>query len=131
VKPFHWLAVVAIWGMMLVGCAEQNATTEVTGLISYKGRPATHGVINFVAPGQRPLGGAINADGTYQALVPPGEYQVRIDAPPRIPEGAKEGEPIKNLEPRLIPEKFADFKSSGLTATITGESSQKLDFALE
>ena len=129
-KRFHWSGIVALWAITLAGCGEQSATTEVTGLVSYNGKPATHGVINFVAPGQRPLGGPINPDGTYEALIPPGEYQVRIDAPPRIPEGAKEGEPVANLEPRLIPEKFADFKSSGLTATITADSSQTLDFAL-
>lgn len=70
-------------------------------------------------------------DGTYEFVLPPGDYQVRIDAPPELPEGLKEGDPIPKLGPRLAPEKFADFNSSGLTLTVTGEKSQQADFALQ
>jgi hypothetical protein len=130
VKLTSSLWALALLAAAVVGCGGNDGMTEVTGLVSYQGKTATHGVINFMAPGQRPLGGPINEDGTYRAALPPGEYQVRIDAPPLLPEGAKEGEPVKNLEPRLIPEKYADFKTSELTATVTSESPQKLDFSL-
>ena len=76
------------------------------------------GVINFQATGSRPLGGGINADGTYSLELPPGNYLVRIDAPPAFPPGYKEGDPLPRLGPRLVPEKYASFTSSGLTATV-------------
>jgi hypothetical protein len=122
---------VALGGLLLVGCGDGASTTTVQGKISYKGTPPVHGVINFAVAGQRPMGGFINPDGTFQVELPPGEYQVRIDSPPRIPDGVKEGDPLPKLEPRLIPEKFADFESSGLTATIGSESPQQLDFLLK
>lgn len=112
-----------------VGCGDDVDTTTVQGAISFNGAPVTSGVINFQAQGGRPLGGAINADGTYSCDLPPGEYQVRIDAPAPLPEGLKEGDPLPNL-PRLVPEKYAHFNSSGLTATVTNEAPQTIDFNL-
>lgn len=124
-------AALAMCLTLLAGCGDGGpSTTTVTGKISYEGKAATHGVINFVEPGKRALGGPVGADGTFSVEIPPGEYQVRIDAPPRIPDGVKEGDALPTLEPRLIPEKYADFKSSGLKATIGEESPQQVDFTL-
>lgn len=127
---FGRATVLATAAAMLLGCGGGASTTTVTGKISFEGKSATHGVINFVETGKRALGGPIAEDGTFKVELPPGEYQVRIEAPPRIPEGVKEGEPLPQLEPRLIPAKYADFKSSGLKATIGEESPQQVDFAL-
>jgi hypothetical protein len=125
------LRLVAASLLLLAGCGgEGGDATVVRGTITYEGKPATHGAINIAQPGQRPFGGAINSDGTFEFEAPPGEYEVRIDVPPLIPEGAKEGDPLPKLEPRLIPEKYADFKSSGLTLSVGSESPQQQDFTL-
>ena len=75
-------------------------------------------------------GGPIGADGFYSVTLPPGEYKVRIDAPAPLPPGWKEGQPLPASTLRPVPESYANFDTSGLTATVTGESSQKVDFAL-
>ena len=115
----------------LVGCGAGGGGSTVQGKITYKSTPVTSGLINFKGTQAQPLGGVIKPDGSYEFELPPGDYQVRIDAPPVMPEGLKEGDPIPKLGPRLAPEKYADFNSSGLTLTVTGESPQQADFALE
>ena len=118
-------------GLPLVGCGGANETTTVRGMISAGGAPVTHGLINFVAPEGRPLGGGVSPDGRYEFQLPPGEYKVRIDVPPAIPDGWKEGDPAPKLGPRPVPEKYASFATSGLSATVKDQSEpQTIDFAL-
>lgn len=115
----------------MAGCSGDGPeTTAVQGKITIEGRPVTHGLINFLAEGGRPVGGGIQPDGTYSFDIPPGQYRVRIDAGPLIPESWKEGEPMPNLGPRLVPEKFASYEMSGLAASVGSESPQQLDFKL-
>jgi hypothetical protein len=116
--------------MIVVGCGGGADTTTVAGKITFNGQSVTRGIINFQAEGSRPIGGGIASDGTYSVELPPGQYKVRIDAPPAVPEGYREGDPLPPLGPRLVPEKYANFNSSGLTATVTADGSQSIDFNL-
>jgi hypothetical protein len=124
------IVVVVLIGGAQLGCGggAGNSTT-VRGTISYNGKPVTFGAINFFRAGTRPLGGAINSDGSYECQLPLGEYQVRVDTPPPLPPNYKEGDPIPQT-PRPVPEKYASFATSELKATITAESPQQLDFVL-
>jgi hypothetical protein len=127
----HPLLLVALFSSSLVGCNRGWATKNVSGAIAYQNKPVTSGVINFLPEKGRPLGGGIESDGTYSVKLPPGKYQVRIDAPAPPPAGFKEGMPMPKLTPPLVPEKYANFASSGLTATIEEQgSSQQVDFKL-
>ena len=113
----------------LSGCGGGDASS-LTGAVTIKGAPVTTGIIGFRKEGAPLAGGPIGADGTYSVSLPPGEYKVRIDAPAPLPPGWKEGQPLPPATARLVPESYANFDTSGLTATVTGESSQKIDFAL-
>jgi hypothetical protein len=117
--------------LTVIGCNRGPATKNVTGTVTYQSKPVTSGLINFLPEKGRPLGSGIGSDGTYSVKLPTGKYQVRIDAPAPLPEGFKEGMPLAKLAPPLVPEKYANFNSSGLTATIEEQgSSQQLDFKL-
>lgn len=117
--------------IFLCGCGGKAVTKTVSGSVSYQNKPVISGSINFLAAKSRPLGCGIESDGTYSVKLPPGEYQVRIDAPAPLPEGFKEGMPLPKAAPPLVPEKYANFVSSGLTATISdGSGSQQVDFKL-
>jgi hypothetical protein len=120
----------ALFLATIVGCGGGGGST-VQGKVTYKGAPVTSGLINFKGSGAQPLGGALKEDGSYEFMLPAGSYQVRIDAPPVMPAGLKEGDPIPKLGPRLAPEKYADYGSSGLTLEVTEESPQQHDFVLE
>jgi hypothetical protein len=116
--------------VLFVGCGDGVATTAVQGSITFNGKPVTFGVINFKPAQGQPLGGEIRSDGTYQFELPPGEYQVRIDSPPKMPEGYKEGDPLPKLGPPQVPAQYANYGTSGLTATVGADSPQQLDFNL-
>jgi hypothetical protein len=114
------------------GCGNGGEkATQVQGKITYQSKPATNGVIAFLKEGSKPISAAIQSDGAYSIQLPPGEYKVRIDAPPAMPEGWREGQPMPQLGPRSVPDKFANFSNSGLTATISTQSPQQLDFPLK
>jgi hypothetical protein len=104
----------------------------VSGTITFQGKPVTSGLINFMQENSRPMGGGIHADGNYQFELPPGKYLVRIDTPPSVPEGWKEGDPPSLLGRRQVPLKYSNFKTSGLTTTVGPEDDEKIvDFALK
>jgi hypothetical protein len=115
---------------MILGCNRGPDTTTVSGNVSYDRKPVGNALINFQTKEARPLGGSTTADGTYSIELPPGEYQVRIDAPAPLPEGWKEGDPEPPPAPRLVPEKYASYPTSGLTAKVEDSGSQTIDFSL-
>src|SRR5262245_34690500 len=122
---FRMLGVASI-ALLLVGCGGE-AQTDVSGKITHGGKPVSSGLINFQLGGGRVFGGPINTDGTYEYSMPPGEYQVRIDAPGVMPQYI-EGQPEPKPVPREAPVKYASYDSSGLTITVSGDSSQQQDF---
>ena len=129
-RLFSLLSVAVVGIVALLGCGKSSKMVSVQGSITYAGKAVTDGIINFLQAKSRPLGGGINSDGTYSVELPPGEYQVRIDAPAALPAGYKEGTPLPKLPP-LVPEKYANFNTSGLVAKIEEQgSSQQVDFKL-
>lgn len=120
----------SIGAIALSGCGSRSNSTTVSGHISYQQKVVSDGLINFVATGGRPIGGSIHSDGTYSVQLPPGEYKVRIDTPPEFPVGYKEGDALPSTAARQVPEKYANFNSSGLSATVTSQSPHTFDFEL-
>ncbi|MCA9261041.1 MAG: hypothetical protein KDA61_17620 [Planctomycetales bacterium] len=118
--------------LAIAGCGDSNTDVSVSGNVSYKGTTVVNGLINFQADGERPRGGAIQSDGTYQFALPPGDYLVRIDTPPQLPEGWKEGDPVNAMGPRQVPEKYAAFATSGLALSVPADEAElSHDFAIE
>ncbi len=117
--------------VFILGCGDKSKTVSVKGTITYQGKPVSSGLINFMPVKGRLLGGPIGSDGTYSVKLPPGDYQVRIDAPAPLPADWKEGMPAPKLGPPLVPEKYADYSTSGLAAKIGDQNrSQDVDFKL-
>jgi hypothetical protein len=116
---------------LALGCREARETTTVQGTVSYGGKALEHGIINFQKSGARPWGGGIASDGTYQFDVPPGDYQVRIDAPAKVPDDWKEGDSPPSGA-RQAPEKYASYATSELTAKVEAQGEpQTIDFELQ
>src|SRR4051812_43720457 len=55
-----WVAVVAFAAIPLFGCGKRANTVSVAGTITYGKKAVTDGLINFLPPKGRPLGGGIN-----------------------------------------------------------------------
>jgi hypothetical protein len=127
--PNH-LKLFVVLACCFTGCSRGPERTTVQGKVTYKGAPVTFGIINFQPAAGKPAGGELNPDGSFSFQLQPGEYQVRIDSPPQMPEGYKEGDPPPKLGPRQLPVSYSNYATSGLTANIGDKSPQQLDFAL-
>ena|SRR5437588_766530 len=106
--------------LTLIGCGPGRG--DITGKVSYQGKPLRSGTVSVLGSDGVPKSGLINQDGTYtihdapagsiKALVTsadPGESQpaVRIQGTPQ-PKVDRSGW-------FAIPEKYGDFEKSGLT----------------
>ena len=127
----------------LIGCGGSGAklsTVKVTGIVTLDGAPVADASLIFVPKTQgqgHSASGRTDADGRYQLTTPdgkagagttPGEYRVAItkteldsDAPP-----SDRGAPVRNL----IPTRYAQASSSGLTATVKEEKVNEINFEL-
>jgi hypothetical protein len=112
-----------------VGCARskpgQLPTAQVTGQVTYRGKPLDHGVIQFLpmqaaGEGVRVANGIIDEQGYYHlgtygekdgALL--GDFQVVVECRVEAPRG-----PMKQPGKAVIPERYAAPASSGLTAHV-------------
>lgn len=121
-----WLTVAAI------GCEPAIETVEVVGTVSYRGTPLDHGMVSFLPADGKPIGAAVSNNGTYEARLPPGDYRVAVVAPPKLPEGYREGDELPPPDPNALPAKYAHPDRSGLSATATlQDGPQTLDFDLK
>ena len=129
------LAITCIFcALAFFGCQsnEQNVM-EVQGRVNYQGQPVSTGTISFspksaaVGTAQRPATAVLEPNGTYRLKafrsrfgMPPGEYAVSVLSY----EGSMmEKEKIKYL----VPKKYSDTLTSGLTATVPNDQSGTLE----
>ena len=128
--PARMLAVLLL--AALSGCSSENGDAVVVrGAVTYGGAPVAGGLINFYPDTGKPRGGPLDADGTYEFELPPGEYRVAIRETTIVPPGWKEGDPPpeKTLG---VPEKYAQPGASGLTLSVPeGSDTIEKNFALE
>ncbi|WP_425401014.1 carboxypeptidase-like regulatory domain-containing protein [Aeoliella sp.] len=126
--------------MGLPGCGKQDrGLTYVEGRVTYNGSPVTGATVRFtpesvsIGTGQRPATSITDSDGCYrvkayrdQAGMPPGDYLVSVmwyEGSMADPESVR----------HLIPEKYNDARTSGLTASVPKEirGAVKLNFDLK
>jgi len=103
----------------------------VKGVVAYQGQPLPSGTITFmpVRGTNTATGEIVNGEYSLSTFTPgdgapPGEYQVAVTAWKKPPEMGVEGVPA-------IPARYLDPKKSGLTATVSQEQEQKIDFQLQ
>jgi hypothetical protein len=112
--------------IILSGCSKPGPQLiEVRGKVTYQGKPVTQGSISFspkssAIGGLRPAQGGIKSDGSFemQSLpgkkgVQPGEYLVAINS--------YTGSFIEGDVVYIVPKRFSEASSSGLTVTLPKE----------
>ena len=120
-----------------LGCGSSNKGS-VTGKVTYKGQPVPKGTVSFQTldlKGGRNATGEIQPDGTYtlQTEEPGdgaqvGKYRVAISARDDEVLDYIPSEPVPPK--RLVPEKYENPETSGLTETVES-GSNNIDFDLE
>jgi hypothetical protein len=132
--------------MVAVGCnmGKRHAAkhVEVSGKVTYKGKPVTGGRITFVTSDGFSSSGIIDENGNYKVSAPVGSVKISVDnrmllqpireaakqgAGPRP--GGEEPNPIKGTY-RPIPSKYYVPDTSPLSYTVTSEPQQTFDVAL-
>lgn len=130
------------------GCGSSVAgrlpTAEVSGHVTYQGKPLTQGIIKFIpipgaAVGSRVAIGQLDSQGCYRlgtysredgAIL--GDHQVTIES--RAAPSDTPGRPLTRFEqvrtPTIIPERYSDPSRSLLTARVAVKSNT-IDFDLK
>jgi hypothetical protein len=131
-RLWTWLVLPAL--LLCLGCGGRKG--EVSGKVTYRGKPLPAGAVTFFGPGDQMVGSAaIFADGAYRIpKVPVGPVRITVSAPatirdPKAPQrkGGKRIDPhdrkaIEEAKKSLIrldvPSKFGLPDQSGLTYTV-------------
>ena len=116
------------------GCGEKKNEVQVSGKVTIDGEPIENGVITFIAAdGVTPPGGGAIKDGTYTAMVPPGEKIVTVMGNKLVgqePEYADMPDsPMRDKYETVTPAEYGAKHVTPLKATI-GEAQEGLDFDL-
>jgi hypothetical protein len=123
---------------LLLGCGDAGPTLyPVTGTVSHQGEALPLGTVMFVPDHGPPSGPApIAEDGSYRLEAVAGEHAVQVVAvPPR------EGRADPSVEggfvytddgppEPLVPRKYNNYQTSGVTVTVKPEGSNQIDINL-
>ncbi|MEN6405319.1 MAG: hypothetical protein ABFC77_02495 [Thermoguttaceae bacterium] len=103
------------------GRSDHASTVSVTGKVTFNGKPLQSGSVMFVPDTGRPAEGEIQSDGTFQLTTYAkndgaaiGHHRVAITCTGPSKDTSGEASP----GPSLIPEKYGDYKTSGLEVTV-------------
>lgn len=114
--------------VLVAGCGSHHpARVSASGQVLIDGKPVTHGSVMFVPKGARPSTGQLDEQGRFtltcyegQDGAVLGEHRVAVVA----------NEPVGGNAIRwLVPKKYADYRTSGLTVDFTA-STDSLRFDL-
>ena len=117
--------------LVAAGCGgSASDAVPVQGKVSYRGAPVTNASVTFFPPSGRPTSVPLSGEGGYEIDLPPGEYQVTINVGFTLPPGWKEGDPVPS--PKLVlPPQYTTQAKSTLSASISSDGPESLDFALD
>jgi hypothetical protein len=108
--------------LVLTGCGDGRVklpTAPVAGVVTYQGRPLITGRVAFLHPSGQGAAVSLAADGTFNLIAFQGKNQVAIqsyesDKSNTGSDAGPVGWPVKSL----IPTRYAEFSTSGLTIDV-------------
>jgi hypothetical protein len=113
----------AICFLILPGCGGgSDDLSRVSGTVSYQGSPLDHGSLRFFGGNGRPIGCVIQEDGSYEIDLPPGDFQVSVSLPPKMPANGRMGDTPPRSGPNALPEMYAQPITSGLSFSVGPQS---------
>lgn len=140
------LAWVVVWSLTLplAGCRDGNSLpmAKVNGIVTLDGAPLTKGGVRFVPDNSKgtrgPMAtGQIGSDGKFVLMTTTpgdgaqvGSYKVVVscwEETPFDPKNPKASPPPKSL----VPERYADERTSGLTAEVKSGTANQFTFELK
>jgi hypothetical protein len=127
-RPVRAALAAVLLSTAVAGCGAGRG--EVTGIVTLDGKPLPFGTIQFLGPDGIPCAGAIGPDGSFSVQVPVGEARVLIvcldEAQVRqvgsqlaAARGRAAPPPPVSGPFSLIPQRYGDWTTSGLTISVT------------
>ncbi len=134
-----FLVVAVLLATVAGGCGQSDGLVRVGGTVTYRGQPLPNALVVFMpeTPGLLPASGLTDASGRYELMstapgdgVAVGKHRVTVTARGLAKELAEGELPSQFFEdgPPLIPEKYFQPDTSGLTAEVKSDAT--LDFKL-
>jgi hypothetical protein len=135
-----WLILVSVVLTTVAGgCGSNRTVASVSGKVTYRGKPVPFGTVNFrLRDGTQLSRGIIKPDGTFQMQTSDGKpgadlgvNLVRITCyEAQNPSGAKPDPKFKPFGRLLIPSKYIQFETSGLTVDVQPDKATSVVFDL-
>src|SRR5687767_11509641 len=127
-RPILLLLLVVLAGT--AGCGESSNEVSVEGKVTYRGEPLDKGSVMFFPSTGRPAAAALSEGGEYSLELLPGLYTVTVNVGPDLPPGFREGDPVP--PPKIVlPPEYTSLVRSRLTATVSDDSDEPIDFDLK
>ncbi|MDY0170678.1 MAG: hypothetical protein RBS80_29320 [Thermoguttaceae bacterium] len=130
------LLTAAVGGLCLLsGCGERRPLAPVTGLVLYNGKPLESGTVFFQPEYGQPATAIIQPDGTF-ALQTTGEGIGAVVGRNRVRVACYEAQPVTDeqgegtLGRLLIPRKYTDYQTSGLTVEVVSGQNEPIRIEL-
>ena len=120
----RYLLLVLVCSCGLTGCQESRTLTVVTGVVAHQESALTRGSLRFYGTDKRPIGSAIQSDGSYTVELPPGDYRVSVSYPPPPPKEGEQFEENPSRSTKTIPAKFTQPNTSGLEVSVGASPEQ-------
>lgn len=113
--------------IVTLGCGDGRVrlpTAPVGGTITYQGKPLSAGRITFVHPSGQGVGADITADGTYRLTAFQGKNQVTVSCFMSERDSNPTARPSSPTAKSLIPTRFGNCDTSGLTLDVKPEANR-------
>jgi hypothetical protein len=131
--PPSRLGVVLLAALLGTGCG--GAKSEVSGTVTYQGKPLPLGTVTFIGADNQAVGSSAITGGKYaMAKLPAGPVKIIVTVPPysefpgrrgkhvspekQAPKDEEPPSPPKRVPRVVIPEKYGNPDESGLTYTV-------------
>lgn len=108
---------------------ERKPTAPVSGVVTYQGRPLNHGRVVFIHECGQGAASQINSDGRYSLDAVLGKNVVMIECLDTKDTGAASQDLLLPRGDSLIPSRYQDYITSGLTCNVQ-EGKNTTDFSL-
>jgi hypothetical protein len=133
----HSTAPLLLGFLLIAGCGKSvPATFQVTGMVTYQGKPLPLGSVMFVpeAKTAQAKTSAIDASGHYRLDAAPGRYLVQVQMAARLrgqpaPGGEGPGVNVPEVD-WLIPEEYSHFQTSGIEVVVEPGKANQINLSL-